>query len=141
MLKSEMTKIAKNTLVIGILLTIISFVTACSNNDYNPDDYFQSLLSGEYGHDRFWTLTTILNGDTIQTEGFVRFDSKYLKEADFRFVDVIPGESFKEFKNVELSDGDTGVKFTIDYPRKNNNIQIYGTVTLGEMTVDMTMSE
>lgn len=124
-----------------LVFTIGTHMVGCSNNDYDPEDYYTSLLSGEYGKGKLWTLTTILNGDTIQTEGFVRFDSKYLKEADFRFVDVIPGESFKEFKNVELSDGDTGVKFTIDYPRKNDNIQIYGTVTLGEMTVDMTMSE
>lgn len=141
MLKFQMKNIAVSPLVKGIFFTITVIVAGCSNKDYNPEDYYQSLLSGEYGKGTLWTLNTILNGDTIHTDGYVRFDSKYLKEGDFRFVNVIPGESSKVFKNVELSATERGCSFVIDYPRHTDAIHITGTVSLGEMTVDMTMSE
>lgn len=133
-----------NQLVIIYLFSLFTlvFVTfGCSKNDNDPEDYYQSLLSGEYGKGKYWTLNTILNGDTIKTDGFVRFDSKDLKEGDFRFVNVIPGESFKEFKNVDLSVSDEGVAFSIEYTRKADNVHITGIVSFGEMTVTMTLSE
>lgn len=133
-----------NQLVIIYLFSLFTlvFVTfGCSKNDNDPEDYYQSLLSGEYGKGKYWTLNTILNGDTIKTDGFVRFDSKDLTEGDFRFVDVIPGESYKEFKNVDLSASDEGVAFSIEYTRKADNVYITGIVSFGEMTVDMTLSE
>lgn len=133
-----------NQLVIIYLFSLFTlvFVTfGCSKNDNDPEDYYQSLLSGEYGKGKYWTLNTILNGDTIKTDGFVRFDSKDLKEGDFRFVNVIPGESFKEFKNVDLSVSDEGVAFSIEYTRKADNVHITGTVSFGVMTVTMTLSE
>lgn len=126
-----------------VLLFIVASIaeTGCSKDEFDSEDYTQSLLSGEYGKGKYWNLTTILNGDTIQTDGFVRFESKDLKNANFWFFDVIPGESNKAFKNVELSNAEIGCSFIIDYPRKSDNIHISGTVTLGEMTVNMTMSE
>lgn len=124
-----------------MLLIVHLSLIGCSNNDYNPEDYYTSLLSGEYGKGKFWTLNTIFNWDSIQTNGFVRFDSKDLKEGDFQFIDIIPEDSYKEFKNVELSATQEGMTFSIDYVRNANNIRISGIITLGEMTVDMTLSE
>ena len=125
------------TMFIIVNLSLIG----CSNNDYNSEDYYTSLLSGEYGKGKFWTLNTILNGDTIQTEGFVRFDSKDLKDGDFQFIDVIPEDSYKEFKNVELSATKEGMTFSIEYIYNTSKIHITGIVSLGEMTVDMTLTE
>lgn len=130
------------TLAILLLWGAAMVVPGCSKNEFNPEDYVQSLLSGEYGKGKLWNLNVILNGDTIQTEGYVRFDSKFQAEdADFRFMNVIPGESHKEFKKIPLTPADNGLAFTIDYSRKTGDIHISGTVTLGEMTVDMTISE
>ena len=128
-------------IVLLLVLTIGMCLVGCSKDDNDPEDYYTSLLSGEYGKGKLWTLYTIINGDTIQTDGFVRFDSKDLKDADIRFINVIPEESFKEFKNVELSASERGCTFTIDYTRENDDIHISGAVVLGEMTIDMTLSE
>lgn len=130
------------TLAILLLCGSSMVVPGCSKNEFNPEDYVQSVLSGEYGKRKLWTLNTILNGDTIQTDGYVRFESKYqTEEADFRFVNIIPGDSNKEFKNIPLTPADNGLTFTIDYSRKAGDVHISGTVTLGEMTVNMTMSK
>lgn len=125
----------------GLLFLIASIaMPGCSKDEFDPEDYTQSMISGEYGKGKYWNLTTILNGDTIQTDGYVRLDTKS-QEADFRFVNVIPGESSKEFNKIPLIVSDNGLAFTIDYLRKSDNIHIFGTVTFGEMTVDMTLSE
>lgn len=125
----------------GLLFLITSIaVPGCSNHEFDPEDYTQSLISGEYGKGKYWNLITILNGDTVKTDGFVRLDTKS-QEADFRFVNVIPGESSKEFYKIPLISAHNRLAFTIDYTRKSDSIHISGTVTFGEMTVDMTLSE
>ena len=131
----------KSIITVVSLLIIESIIISCSTNEYNPDDYYQSWLSGEYGKDSLWNLVTIINGDTVNNGGYVRFDSKDLEKADLRFVNVIPGKTYQEFKDVQLTDMDNGLSFTIDYIRKANNVHIIGIVRFGEMTVDMTMSE
>ena len=123
-------------------LLMLIFLTECSTNEFDPSDTMTSLLSGEYGKGKLWKLTTTVNGDSITSDGFVWFQSKYQSEdADFRFVNVIPGESSKEFKSVPLAPTDDGLSFTIDYNQKTENVRISGLVTFGEMTVDITLSE
>lgn len=124
-----------------LLLTLVS-LPSCSKNEFDPSDSISSLLTGEYGKGKFWKLTTTINGDFITSDGYVRFDSKYQAEdADFRFVNVIPGESSKEFKHIPLTSAEDGLAFNIDYNHKSGNVHIVGIVTFGEMTVNMTMPE
>ena len=132
----------RSILLVGLLVLAGVFITGCSNNDPDPDDYMTSLLTGEYGKDKLWQLTTILNGDTIPTDGYVRFDQKYQADnADIRFVNIIPGESSRQFSKITLDSTEKGLAFTIDYVQKSKDIHISGIVSLGRMTVDMTLKE
>ena len=126
------------------LLTLILFsllmtmgMTNCSKNDFDPDDCFTSILTGEYGKSGLYHLYVTENGVPLDDYGYVRFDSKDLTVADFRFVKVIPGVSKKEFKNVPLIATEEGIKFTIEYTQKNHTVSITGIVDFGEMSIDI----
>lgn len=71
-----------------IILSLLLAVGAgsCSEEKYNPEDYVSSVLSGEYKKDGLWQLYVTENGKPLNDYGSVRFDSKYLKEADFTFI-------------------------------------------------------
>ena len=125
-------------------LIIISLLLAmgtgsCSKNEFNPEDYTTSLLSGEYGKKQFWKLNVTVNGEPTEDYDYVRFDSKILKDGDFRFVNVIPGEKRKEFKDIPLTATEEGMTFTIEYEKNKKPVTIKGIVGLGEMTVNITM--
>lgn len=127
-----------------ILLTIISLLLAigsgsCSKEEDDPDKYITSWLTGEYKKGGLYKLIVNENGKPLENYGSVRFDSKYLKDADIIFYDVIPGEKKREFKNVPLHEAEEGITFTIDYARGDKPITITGIVTLGEMAVEITM--
>lgn len=114
-------------------------MASCSKNEYDPDDFVTSVLSGEYGKDRLWKLNVTENGTPTETEGYIRFDSKYLKEADFRFFNVIPGEKECDFMNIPLSATSSGYEFSMEYQTAEKKIIIDGTVSLGVMTVNLSM--
>ncbi len=120
--------------IITMLFTMV--LGSCSNNDYNPEDYITSMLSGEYGKGGYKLILT-QNGNPVETKGYVRFDSSLLQTGNFRFVDVIPGESKKEFKDVPLTSNDEGVLFTINYEKKGKTIVISGIINFGEMKVNL----
>lgn len=123
--------------LIVLILLFVAGMSGCSDNDYDPDDYVTSLLSGEYGKGQLWSLIVSENGEAVETAGYVRFESKDLKEANFRFVDVIPGESVNEFRNIPLSTTEKGVTFTIEFIRNDKTMTITGVVSAGQMTVDI----
>lgn len=126
-------------ILISALIMMVG-IGGCSNNkDFDPDDYVTSLLSGEYKKGGMWTLTVTVNGEPMENYGYVRFDSKYLTEGDFRFVNVIPGESRKEFKNVSLTSEEIGLRFLIEYFKTNEKVKITGVIAPGEMVVDIKM--
>ena len=126
------------TLVIISLLLAIG-AGSCSKNEINPEDYTTSLLSGEYGKNQLWKLNVTVNGEPTEDYDYVRFDSKILKDGDFRFVNVIPGEKRKEFKDIPLTATEEGMTFTIEYEKNKKPVTIKGIVDLGEMTVNITM--
>lgn len=121
-------------LVCSLLLMV--GVNGCSKEKFDPDDYAVSVFSGEYGKG-LWKLAVTVNGEQLDNYGYVRFDSKMMTEGDFKFVDVIPGESFKEFKNVLLEDTDKGVSFKIEYTQSGKKVIVNGIMTLGKMAVDI----
>lgn len=126
------------TLVIISLLLAIG-AGSCSKKEFNPEDYTTSLLSGEYGKNQLWKLNVTVNGEPTEDYDYVRFDSKILKDGDFRFVNVIPGEKRKEFKDIPLTATEEGMTFTIEYEKNKKPVTIKGIVALGEMTVNITM--
>lgn len=123
--------------IISLLLAIGT--GSCSKNEINPEDYTTSLLSGEYGKNQLWKLNVTVNGEPTEDYDYVRFDSKILKDGDFRFVNVIPGEKRKEFKDIPLTATEEGMTFTIEYEKNKKPVTIKGIVALGEMTVNITM--
>lgn len=126
------------TLIIISLLLAIG-AGSCSKNEFNPEDYATSLLSGEYGKKQFWKLDVTVNGEPTEDYDYVRFESKLLETGDFRFVNVIPGEKRKEFKDIPLTATEEGITFTIEYEKNKKPVTIKGIVGLGEMTVNITM--
>lgn len=127
-------------LKILILTLLISIgIGGCSKKDIDSDDYITSMLSGDYSNGGLWKLNVTVNGEPIQNYDKVRFDSKDLTVGDFQFVNVIPGESKKEFKDVPLTATEEGIAFTINYTKSKENIEITGIVDLGTMTVNIKM--
>lgn len=130
----------KTKFVLTALSLILSIgLVGCSDNDYDPEDYVTSLLSGEYEKDGMWKLYVTVNGTPLEKYGHVRFDSKYLKEADLRFVDIIPGESLKEYNKIPLTEVEDGYSFKIDDSLNGTPIIVSGIVTFGKMTVVIIM--
>ena len=123
--------------IISLLLTMGT--GSCSKNEFNPEDSVTSWLTGEYGKNQFWKLDLTVNGEPTEDYDYVRFESKLLETGDFRFVNVIPGEKRKEFKDIPLTATEEGMSFTIEYVKNDNPVVINGIVTLGEMTVNITM--
>lgn len=113
-------------------------VTSCSSSDINPEEYTYSILTGEYGIGSPYKLYVTENGETIENYGYVRFEAKpELKEADFRFVDVITGQSRMEFKNVPLTPTEEGYYFLITSDRT----VISGYINFGAMSITIELSE
>ncbi|MCH5234886.1 MAG: hypothetical protein J1E16_06300 [Muribaculaceae bacterium] len=126
-----------NLIVVSILLA--TGFSSCSNHDFDPNDYVVSILSGKYGKGGFELIVTE-NSVPIEYSGYVVFHAKDLNvkmEADFNFVDILPGESKREFKNVKLYDSEEGILFTIDYEKDKNHIEITGTLFYGSMTINI----
>lgn len=116
-------------------------VGGCSKTDYNQDDYITSILSGDYEKEGLWKLFVSENGVTRDDYGYVRFDSKNLKEGDFRFVNVIPGEPEKTFNNIPLSETENGWTFSIEFLQDETKIEIKGIISFGEMKIDLIRSD
>ena len=126
-----------NLIFVSILLA--AGFSSCSNHDFNPDDYVVSILSGQYGKGGYELILTE-NSLPIEYTGYVVFHAKNLDvkmEADFDFVDILPGESKKEFKNVKLYDMGEGIAFSIDYEKDKNPIEITGNLIFGSMTINI----
>lgn len=121
--------------ILTLLLTV--GISGCSKEKFDPTDTVTSIFSGDYGNSGLWDLVVTVNGEQIENHGYVRFDSKLMKEGNFKFIDVIPGESTKEFKNVPLVETDKGMSFKIEYSQSDKPIVITGLIILGKMTVDI----
>lgn len=127
-------------LKIYILTLLITMgISSCSKNEIDPEDYMTSMLSGDYSNGGLWKLYVTVNGESIQNYDKVRFESKNLTVGDFLFVNVIPGESKKEFKDVPLTVTEEGIAFTINHTKSKENIEVTGIVDLGTMTVNIKM--
>ena len=127
------------SVVILAILMVIGVGGCSKGKDYNPDDYLTSILSGDYGNARLWDLKVTLNDEPISDYGYVRFDSKNLEVGDFRFVNVIPGVSNKEIKNITLTATEEGMSFSIEYDKDTTHIVINGVVSFQVMTVNIKM--
>ena len=125
--------------ILAVIIALVAGVCSCSKNEYNPEDYVTSLLSGDYQKDGMWKLHVTLNGDTLENYGYVRFDSKYMDVGTFRFVDVIPGISNIEYEKVPLKTTEKGFTFTISDDNNGNDFSIEGIVSFGEMTANLKM--
>lgn len=129
----------KSKYVIFIIITLIipfGFIS-CTTNDYDPEDYVTSILSGEYEKDGFWKLIVTENGKILEDYNYVRFDSKTLQTGDFKFVEVIPGIPILQFKNIPLKETETGFSFRMVYNEKEKHIIITGIISFGEMTINL----
>ena len=129
-----------NLILVSILLTI--GFSSCSNHDFNPEDYTVSILSGEYGKGGY-KLNVTENSESKEYIGYVRFFAKNLDakmEGDFTFVDILPGESKREFKNVTLIPMEEGFSFSINYVKDGDKIDITGTLVYGSMTINITIN-
>lgn len=127
-----------NLLYAAIIMLLLTVGTGgCSKEEPNYEDCFSSIISGEYEKDGPWKLYVYENGKPLDNYGYVRFDSKLLEKADFRFVNILPGESTREFRDIPLVETQEGYTFRIDYVRKKKKIIISGIVTFGEMKVDL----
>lgn len=127
-----------NLVLVSILLAI--GFGSCSNHDYNPEDYMVSIFSGQYGVGGY-NLNVTENEESKEYIGYVRFFAKNLEakmEGDFTFVDILPGESKREFKNVSLIPIEDGFSFSINYVKDGENIDITGTLVFGLMTINIT---
>ena len=127
------------SVVILAILMVIGIGGCSKGKEYNPDDYLNSILSGDYGNGRVWDLKVTLNDEPISDYGYIRFDSKNLEVGDFRFVNVIPGVSNKEFKNIPLTATEEGMSFSIEYDKDTTHIVINGVVSFQVMTVNIKM--
>ena len=127
------------SLIVLAILMVIGIGGCSKGKDYNPDDYLTSILSGDYGNGRLWDLKVMLNDEPISDYGYVRFDSKNLEVGDFRFVNVIPGVSKKEFKNIPLTATEEGMSFSIEDEQNATPVLISGVVNFGTMTVNINM--
>ena len=127
----------KTTFLSILILSLLIAIGGCSKVEFDPNDSVTSILSGEYGKDRLWILNVAENGSPIENKGYVRFDSKYLQDANFKFVNVLPGISSKEFKNIPLASDENGIIFEIPYQDGGQPIIITGTVTLGQMDINL----
>lgn len=128
----------------SLCLALLSLLMAagaagCSNKEYDPENYMRSVLSGEYGKNCMWGLHVSVNDEPLECPGHVRFESMYLKEGDFRFVEVIPGESRIEFKDVSLTSTDLGYAFSISHTQSHRTVVINGTMAFGHMSVSIIM--
>lgn len=123
----------------GILTVLLMIGTAgCTkNNEYDPEDYVTSTLSGEYSKDGAWKLYVTVNGEPVDEYGFVRFDSKYLKVGEFKFIEVIPNQNIRVFKDIPLTLTNEGYTFVIDDIDQTCQITISGSVVFGKMTVNI----
>lgn len=124
---------------LAVLLAIVAGISSCSKNEYDPEDYITSLLTGEYKKDGMWKLHVSLNGDPLENYGYVRFESKYMDVGIFRFVDVIPGIANVNYEKVPLKMTEDGCAFTITDNNSGNDFTIEGIVSFGEMTVNLKM--
>ena len=126
-----------NLIFVSILLA--TGFSSCSNHDFDPNDYVVSVLSGKYGKGGYELLVTE-NAEPIEYSGYVDFYAKNLNvkmEADFDFVDILPGEPKRKFKNVKLSNIEEGIAFAMDYEKDKNHIEITGTLIFGAMTINI----
>lgn len=114
-------------------------VNGCSKEKFDPTDTVTSIFSGDYGKNGLWELSVSVNGEQIENHGYVNFDSKQMKDGNFKFFDVIPGESIKEFNNVPIIDTDKGMSFKIEYSQSAKTVVITGLIILGKMTVDISI--
>lgn len=114
-------------------------IGGCSKSENDIDNSITSILSGEYGKGDIWDLNVTVNGEPLQNYDYVRFDSKTLETADFLFVNVIPGESKREFKNIPLKTNEDGLMFSIDYIKSGKEVSISGSVWFGNMSVNIIM--
>lgn len=128
---------AKLIIFISLSLLLAMAASGCSKDEPNPEDYFTSILSGEYSKNGLWKLYVTENGTPLDNYGYVRFESKYMTEANLKFVNIIPGEATKEFKNIPITDTEEGVVFRIEYVHKKTSILITGIVNLGTMKIDL----
>ena len=139
-MKIDMNKKTKAISLVVLAILMVIGVGGCSKGkDYNPDDYLTSILSGDYGNARLWDLKVTLNDEPISDYGYVKFDSRNLEFGDFRFVNVIPGVSKKEFKNIPLTATEEGMSFSIEYDKDTTHIVINGVVSFQVMTVNIKM--
>lgn len=122
-------------IILSLLLAIGT--SGCSNDEPDPEKYYTSLLTGEYGKDGAWELYVTKNGTSANNYGYVRFESKSLETADFIFTDVIPGEAKKEFKDIPLTETEKGFVFRIEITQKRTSMEITGIVSLGVMRIDL----
>ena len=127
-----------SSVVLAILMMI--GIGGCSK-EYNPDDYIISFIDGEYGKDESRELNVTINDQPLQDYGYVKFEIKGLgKGANIRFVDVIPGESEREFEKVPITYTDRGNPvFTIEYTQESTPMIIRGEIDGYTMTVNINM--
>ena len=125
-----------NLILVTFLFTL--GISSCSNHDFNPEDYVSSILSGEYGKGGYHLYVTE-NGEEKEISGYVRFTAKNLEieKGDFIFVDVLPDESKKEFKDIPLIPTEEGFIFSMEYIKKNKTVVITGTLDYGLMTINI----
>ncbi|MDE6018975.1 MAG: DUF4925 domain-containing protein [Muribaculaceae bacterium] len=123
---------------IVISLFVMVAMGGCSKTEYDPEDYITSILTGQYGAQELCKLNVTENGVPMETNGYVRFDSKYLKVADFTFVNILPGIPSKTFEAIPLTQTESGYIFEIKYQSNDRTIVITGSVAMGQMNINLT---
>ena len=139
-MKIDMNMKTKTISSVVLAILIVIGIGSCSK-EYNPDDYIISFIDGEYGKDESRELNVTINDQPLQDYGYVKFEMKNSERvADIRFVNVIPGESEREFEKVPITSNDRGNPvFTIEYTQESTPMVIRGEIDGFTMTVNIKM--
>ena len=139
-MKIDMNMKTKTISLVVLAILMVIGVGSCSK-EYNPDDYIISFIDGEYGKDESRELNVTLNNKPLHDYGYVKFEMKNSgRVANIRFVNVIPGESEREFEKVPITSNDRGNPvFTIEYTQESTPMVIRGEIDGYTMTVNIKM--
>lgn len=131
----------KNFLYVLALMTIMTFFTACNDDDdpmISPSDLNMTFGSGENAQ------LTLSYGNALLTGKQVKFETADSKTATLTLADVIPGETQTIINNIQLTEGQGEYTFSGSaVTTRTATIEYSGSVKKGALTLnlDVTMSD
>lgn len=133
----------KNFLYVLALMTIMTFFTACNDDDdpmISPSDLNMTFGSGENAQ------LTLSYGNALLTGKQVKFETADSKTATLTLADVIPGETQTIINNIQLTEGQGEYTFSgsaVTTRTATATVEYSGSVKKGALILklDVTMSD